>query len=49
MAERFAELKNTFADTATKIWEALLHVVQKLLETIQPIINRVADWIKANP
>ena len=49
MAERFAELKNTFADTATKIWEALLPVVQKLLETIQPIINRVADWIKANP
>ena len=49
MAERCAELKNTFSDTATKIWEALLPVVQKLLETIQPIINRVADRIKANP
>ena len=49
MAERFAELKNTFSDTATRIWEALLPVVQKLLETIQPIINRVADRIKANP
>ena len=49
MAERFAELKNSFADTATRIWEALLPVVQKLLETIQPIINKVADWIKANP
>ena len=49
MAERFAELKNTFSDTATRIWEALLPVVQKLLETIQPIINKVADRIKANP
>ena len=49
MAERFAQLKNSFADTATKIWEALLPVVQKLLETIQPIINKVADWIQANP
>ena len=49
MAERFAQLKNTFADTATKIWEALLPVVQKLLETIQPIIDKVADRIQANP
>ena len=49
MAERFAELKNTFSDTAARIWEALLPVVQKLLETIQPIINRIADWIAANP
>ena len=49
MAERFAELKNTFSDTAARIWEALLPVIQKLLETIQPIINKVADWIQANP
>ena len=49
MAERFAELKNTFSDTAARIWEALLPVVQKLLETIKPIIDRVADWIQANP
>ena len=49
MAERFAELKNTFSDTATRIWEALLPVIQKLLETIQPIINKVVDWINANP
>ena len=49
MAERFAELKNTFSDTATRIWEALLPVVQKLLDTIKPIIDRVADWIQANP
>ena len=49
MAERFAELKNTFSDTATKIWEALLPVVQKLLETIKPIIDKVADRIQANP
>ena len=49
MAERFAELKNTFSDTAARIWEALLPVVQKLLDTIKPIIDRVADWIQANP
>jgi len=49
MAERFAELKNTFSDTATRIWEALLPVVQRLLDTIKPIIDRVADWIQANP
>jgi hypothetical protein len=24
-------------------------VIQKLLETIQPIINKVSDWINANP
>ena len=49
MAERFAELKNSFSDTAAKIWEALLPVVQKLLEMIQPIINKISDWIAANP
>jgi len=49
MAERFAELKNSFSDTAARIWEALLPVVQKLLETIQPIINKISDWIAANP
>ena len=49
MAERFAELKNTFSDTAARIWEALLPVVQKLLDTIKPIIDRVSDWIQANP
>ena len=49
MAERFAELKNTFSDTAARIWEALLPVVQKLLDTIKPIIDKVADWIQANP
>ena len=49
MAEKFAELKNTFSDTAARIWEALLPVVQKLLDTIKPIIDRIADWIQANP
>ena len=49
MAERFAQLKNTFVDIWTKIWSALLPVVQKLLNAIQPVINKIADWIEKNP
>lgn len=49
MAERFAQLKNTFVDIWTKIWSALLPVVQKLLDAIQPVINKIADWIEKNP
>lgn len=49
MAERFAELRNTFSDTASRIWEALLPVVEKLLNVIQPVIDKVASWIEANP
>jgi len=49
MAERFAQLKNTFTDIWTRIWSALLPVIQKLLEVIQPIIDKVANWIEQNP
>lgn len=49
MAERFAELKNTFSDIAWRIGEALLPVIEKLLNVIQPIIDKVASRIEANP
>lgn len=49
MAERFAQLKNTFTDIWTRIWSALLPVVEKLLQVIQPIIDKVANWIEQNP
>lgn len=49
MAERFAELKNSFSDIAWRIGEALLPVIEKLLNVIQPIIDKVASWIEANP
>lgn len=49
MAERFAQLKNTFTDIWTRIWSALLPVIQKLLEVVQPIIDKIANWIEQNP
>ena len=49
MAERFAELKNTFSDIAWRIGGALLPVIEKLLNVIQPIIDKVASRIEANP
>ena len=49
MAERFAQLKNTFTDIWTRIWSALLPVIEKLLKVVQPIIDKIASWIEANP
>lgn len=49
MAERFAQLKNTFTDIWTRIWSALLPVIEKLLKIVQPIIDKIASWIEANP
>lgn len=49
MAERFAQLKNTFSDIWARIWSALLPVIQKLLELVQPIIDKIANWIEQNP
>ena len=49
MGERLAELKNSFTEMWTKIWTALLPVLEKILTAIQPIIDKMVDRINANP
>ena len=49
MGERLAELKNSFTEMGTKIWTALLPVLEKVLTKIQPIVDKVVEWIDANP
>lgn len=48
-AERLSALKNSFTDMWTRIWKALLPVLEKILNVVQPIIDKVADWIEQNP
>ncbi len=49
MAERVAELKNSFTEMGAKIWQALLPVLEKVLTAIQPIVDKMVDRINANP
>lgn len=49
MAERLSALKNSFTEMWTKIWQALLPVLEKILNVVQPIIDKVANWIEQNP
>lgn len=49
MAERVAELKNSFTEMGAKVWQALLPVLEKVLTAIQPIVDKMVDRINANP
>lgn len=49
MAERLSALKNQFQEMATRVGEALIPVLEKVLEKITPIIEKVSDWIAENP
>ena len=49
MAERIQALKNSFWEMATRIGEALVPVLEKLLEKIQPVIDKATEWITNNP
>lgn len=49
MGERLSALKNNFQEMATRIGEALIPVLEKVLEKITPIIEKVSNWIAENP
>lgn len=49
MTERVQALKISFIEMWTKIWQALLPVLEKILNVVQPIIDKVANWIEQNP
>jgi len=49
MGERLSALKNNFQEMATRIGEALIPVLEKVLEKITPIIEKVSNRIAENP
>lgn len=49
MWERLSALKNNFQEMATRIGEALIPVLEKVLEKITPIIEKVSNRIAENP
>ena len=49
MAERLQALKNSFQEMATRIGEALIPVLEKVLEKITPVIEKVSNRIAENP
>ena len=49
MAERLQIVNAQRENMKNTIGDALLPVVQRVLEAITPVIQRVADWIEQNP
>lgn len=49
MGERLQALKNQFMEMATRVGEALIPVLEKVLQKITPIIEKVSNWIAENP
>lgn len=49
MAERLQALRNSFWEMATRIGEALVPVLENVLEKIQPVIEKITEWITQNP
>ena len=49
MQERIAKVNATWENTKNVIGDALVPVLEKLLNTITPIIEKVAKWIEENP
>ena len=49
MQEKMDRLNATWENTKNVIWDALIPVVDKLLQAVAPIIERVANWIEENP
>lgn len=46
---RLTQLNNTIWDIWETIWMALMPALQKAIEAIIPVVNKVADWIAKNP
>ena len=49
MAEKMQVLNATWSNTQNVIGDALVPVLDKLLQKITPIITKVAEWIEKNP
>lgn len=49
MGERLQALKNQFMEMATRVGEALIPVLENVMKKLEPIIQRVSDWIAENP
>jgi TP901 family phage tail tape measure protein len=49
MAERLQALKNSFQEMATRVGEALIPVLENVMKKLEPIIQKVSDWIAENP
>ena len=49
MQEKMDRLNATWENTKNVIWDALIPVVDRLLQAVAPIIERVANWIEENP
>lgn len=49
MAERIQALKNSFQEMATRVGEALVPVLENVMKKLEPIIQKVSDWIAENP
>jgi TP901 family phage tail tape measure protein len=48
-AAQMAKLKNTVTALAIQVGNALLPIVNSLVESLGPIISKVTDWISRNP
>ena len=49
MAERLQIVNAQRENMKNTLWDALLPILQKVLEKITPIIEKVSDWISKNP
>ena len=49
MGERLQALKNQFMEMATRVGEALIPVLENVMKKLEPIIQKVSDWIAENP
>lgn len=49
MGERLQALKNQFTEMATRVGEALIPVLENVMKKLEPIIQKVSDWIAENP
>ena len=47
--ERIQALKNSFQEMATRVGEALIPVLENVMKKLEPIIQKVSDWIAENP
>lgn|SRR3990167_3517874 len=48
-ADGFIQLKNTIDDLQEEIGKALIPTINSLLSSIKPVIEKVTEWIIANP
>ncbi len=49
MQERIDALWNQFDTIKTTLWKALLPVIERIMEVVQPIIEKIVNWIEENP